>query len=430
MRIIRITLFCLYAHIRIQSRPFTYFVKIEMAITETKAKSAKTQDKVYFLSDDEGLSLKIDPTGSKTWTYRYADPQTKRRIRVKIGNYPDMNLKMARNERDKIKDLLFNKRHKIEKLLFKNIAQDWLDYKIKSALGDMPRGGVIRLSSAFIDNEVLPIIGDRPFSDIKRTDLVDIIRNIESRGVKEPVKKACSYLSQIYDYAVSIGIADFNIATNLNKIMVNKTMPKNYAYLEKDGLPDFIKAIDRVKAHPIIKKALWLKLYTGVRGAELIKAKHSHFDLDKKIWRIPAVNVKQFRLKVVLGAKIPDYVIPLSTQAVDIIHSAFEWSHGADYVFPSMKDDTQHIHFNSINAMIRRAGIGKDALSSHGLRATMSTILYESGHFKSTWIEAQLSHSDSNIVRSKYNHAEYVEHRLKMVQWWADYLSKIQVKYN
>ena len=54
----------------------------------------------------------------------------------------------------------------------------------------------------------------------------------------------------------------------------------------------------------------------------------------------------------------------------------------------------------------------------------MSTVLNESDLFKSEWIEAQLSHTDKNLVRGTYNHADYINQRDGMMQWWADYLNK------
>ncbi len=54
----------------------------------------------------------------------------------------------------------------------------------------------------------------------------------------------------------------------------------------------------------------------------------------------------------------------------------------------------------------------------------MSTILHEKG-FNSAWIELQLAHVDKNSIRGTYNHAQYLEGRRDMMQWYADYLSQL-----
>jgi hypothetical protein len=74
-----------------------------MSLTEIKVRQAHCKDKIYFLSDEDGLSLKIEPNGRKSWCYRYTDPQTKKRRRIQLGLYPDISEK-ARQVRDDFKD--------------------------------------------------------------------------------------------------------------------------------------------------------------------------------------------------------------------------------------------------------------------------------------------------------------------------------------
>ena len=393
-----------------------------MALTEAQVKKAKALPKKYQLADDEGLSLVVEPSGRKHWKYRYTNKGA--RAEKRLGAYPDLTLRQARQARDDFQLSLDNQADIETILTFSDVANEWMDFKTKNSLGDKPRCGVLQLAQRCLESDILPIIGDIEFSSIKRLDLVKVVREIENRGVKEPVKKACSYLNQIYDYAVAVGYIEYNISKDLNKVLIKTKIKINYPHLKGDDIHAFVNKISESNSHPIIKKALWLKLYSGVRGAEVISAKPEHFDLENRLWRIPAINVKQLRRKVLSGFDVPDYVIPLSLQAVEIVQSALEFSHGDRYVFSSPKKVGQHIHFNSINLLIRRMGYDNNELSSHGLRSTMSTVLNDSGLFKSEWIEAQLSHTDKNETRGSYNHAEYIEHRANMMQWWGDYLHK------
>lgn len=397
-----------------------------MSLTESKLRQAKPTDKIYFLSDDDGLSLKIEPNGTKTWSYRYTQAETKKRSRIKLGVYPIIGLKEARQKRDEYKVGIhqlgsITKKNSI--LMFSQIASEWLLFKKKNALGDEPRCGVIELSSKCLHSDILPELGEIPFKDVQRLDLVNTIRKIELRQVKEPTKKACSYLNQLYDYAVAMGYCEYNIANGLHKILITKKMKQNAPYLNAKEIPNFLSKLKSVNTHPIIKKALWLKLYTGVRGSEILLAEAEHFDLKNKVWKIPAQHVKQFRRKVILGFNIPDYTIPLSNQAVQVVESALEWSAGEKYVFSSLRNKNKSLHFNTLNSVIRRMGYDQNQLTSHGLRSTLSTILNESGLFHYSWIEAQLSHTDKDKIRASYNHAEYLTQRHEMMQWWADYLS-------
>lgn len=81
-----------------------------------------------------------------------------------------------------------------------------------------------------------------------------------------------------------------------------------------------------------------------MRGAELLLAEPHHFDLNEKIWKIPALHIKQFRRKVILGHEIPDFLVPLSDQALDILKDVMQWSYGEKYILLA--------HGNIINRFI------------------------------------------------------------------------------
>ena len=394
-----------------------------MSLTEAKIKQLKPAERSFFVADQDGLSLKVDTNGNKSWSYRYFDPNTQTRRRKKLGDYPALNLKQARQKRDEYQ-LEFSRSpdFKHNHLCFKHVVDEWLNFKSHHFPNAHPRCGVVELARIAMQRDALPLLGDRIFSELKRFDLVMIIRKIEMRNVKEPVLKMASYLNQLYDYAVAMGYCEINLANQLNKVLKEQKIKQHYPYLTANDLPTFLKRIDQDTSHPIVKKALLFKLYTGVRGAEILSAQPHHFDLENKIWNIPAIHVKQFRRKVLLGFDVPDYQVPLSEPALHILLSALQWSAGDQFVFASPKKANSPLHFNTLNSMIRRLGYEKGQLSAHGLRSTMSTILNDSGHFEASWIEAQLSHVDQNKTRASYNHAQYLEQRQRMMQWWADFI--------
>ncbi|MBW3039167.1 DUF4102 domain-containing protein, partial [Acinetobacter baumannii] len=53
-----------------------------MSLTEIKVRQAHCKEKTCLLSDEDGLSLKIEPKGWRSWSYRYTDPKTKKRRRI------------------------------------------------------------------------------------------------------------------------------------------------------------------------------------------------------------------------------------------------------------------------------------------------------------------------------------------------------------
>ena len=69
--------------------------------------------------------------------------------------------------------------------------------------------------------------------------------------------------------------------------------------------------------------------------------------------------------------------------------------------------------------------VGEKKIVPHGFRHTASTILNEHG-FNRDHIERQLAHAESNKIRGIYNHAEYLDDRCEMMQWYADHLDKLK----
>lgn len=112
------------------------------------------------------------------------------------------------------------------------------------------------------------------------------------------------------------------------------------------------------------------------------------------------------------------HLVPLSTQALDLLHELKVMTGNYRYVFPGRNDPNKSMSEASINQVIKRIGYG-GKVTGHGFRHSLSTILHEEG-FDSAWIELQLAHVDKNSIRGTYNHAQYLDKRLKMLQWYSD----------
>ncbi|GKV92862.1 hypothetical protein PEC301645_03090 [Pectobacterium carotovorum subsp. carotovorum] len=100
------------------------------------------------------------------------------------------------------------------------------------------------------------------------------------------------------------------------------------------------------------------------------------------------------------------HLVPLSTQALDLLHELKIMTGNYRYVFPGRNDPNKPMSEASINQVIKRIGFG-GKVTEHGFRHTLSTILHEKG-FDSAWIEIQLAHVDKNSIRETYNHAIYI----------------------
>jgi integrase len=89
------------------------------------------------------------------------------------------------------------------------------------------------------------------------------------------------------------------------------------------------------------------------------------------------------------------------------------------YVFASISKPTTTLSENTLNLGLQRMGF---EATSHGMRATFSTITNESLNFRREVIEHALAHQERNKVVAAYNRSDYFEERKKLMQWWANYL--------
>ena len=151
--------------------------------------------------------------------------------------------------------------------------------------------------------------------------------------------------------------------------------------------------------------------YTFVRTSELRQARWDEFDIEEKLWRIPAERMKMKR----------PHLVPLSTQVLGFLKELKELSGGYEFVFPNYKNPLRPLSENAILYALYNMGYQYKA-TGHGFRHTASTILNESAKFSQQAIDRQMSHVDANKVRATYNHAEYLKERRALMQWWGDYL--------
>ena len=152
------------------------------------------------------------------------------------------------------------------------------------------------------------------------------------------------------------------------------------------------------------------------RPGELRAAEWTEFDTEKSVWTIPAERTKLRRA----------HKVPLSRQALVVLSDLRRITGHGRLAFPSVRTITKPISENTLNAALRRLGYGNDEATSHGFRASAATLLNETGRWNADAIERQLAHIERNDVRRAYARGEHWDERVRMTQWWADYLDDLK----
>ncbi|WQI89598.1 tyrosine-type recombinase/integrase [Citrobacter freundii] len=392
-----------------------------MPLNDMQIRRAKPEAKAYTLGDGLGLSLLIEPNGSKSWRFRYRFAGKPKMI--SLGVYPTITLADARSRRDDARKLVaegknpseVRKEQKIalqteSESAFEKIATEW--HQMKSA--KWSEGYASDIMEAF-QNDIFPYVGMRPVGEIKPLELLNVLRKIEKRGALEKMRKVRQRCSEVFRYAIATGRAEFNPAADLSSAL-EVHQSNHFPFLKADEIPDFLRALDSYTGSRLVQIATKLLMITGVRTIELRAALWLEFDLDNAIWEIPAERMKMRRA----------HLVPLSTQALNLLNELKRMTGNYRYVFPGRNDPNKPMSEASINQVIKRIGYS-GRTTGHGFRHTLSTILHEQG-YESSWIEMQLAHVDKNSIRGTYNHAQYLERRNEMMQWYSDELFNISSK--
>jgi integrase len=121
-----------------------------------------------------------------------------------------------------------------------------------------------------------------------------------------------------------------------------------------------------------------------------------------------------------------DHLVPLSTQAVEILRSMVPLTGHGKYVFPSIRTTQRCMSENTINAALRGLGYSKEIMTAHGFRAMARTIMDEVLGERVDLIEHQLAHTVKDPNGRAYNRTAHLPARREMMQRWADYLDNLR----
>lgn len=388
-------------------------------LTVTEITKAKPTHKQYRLTDERGLTLLVRPNGSKLWQLRYRHGGKEKT--ASLGQFPDVSLSDARAKRDELRKLVaagsdpiaVKREQKLAKTAasentFEVVARQWYAHW-KGSKNARHAGYVL----ARLEADVFPAIGARPIADIAAPELVRMVKTIEARGALDIAKRCLQMTGQIFRYAIAHGIggAARNPATDIKPTDVLTPRKKeNYARIDARELPELLRKIEGYQGTPTTRLAIKLMALTFVRTGELIGARWAEFDLEARRWDIPASRMKM---------KTP-HIVPLSTQAVQMLQVLHGVTGGRELLFPGERDHAKPMSNNTILGALDRMGY-KGKMTGHGFRGVASTILHEQG-FDHQHIELQLAHMERNAVSAAYNHALYLKQRAVMMQAWGDYL--------
>lgn len=372
-----------------------------MPLSDSKCRAPNITGKPEKRFDGGGLYLLVTPTGRKTWWHAYRVGGRQRT--QKIGAYPSVGLATARRLLQEAKEALANgvdpnaPENGATGPSFREVAEEWIDRQTP----EWSEGHRAR-TEARIRSNLYPRLGGMPIASIAPADVLEALREVESRGAYDIVRRVKQSAVAIFDFARIDGKIDHNPAAGLDKALVRKPRVRHHAKLPEGELIDFFTKL-RAYDGEHTRLAIEMILHTAARTSELRLARWEEF--EETLWRIPAERMK-------MGT---EHLVPLTPSTRRLLERLREMGE-SEWVFPGQRG--KPISSNTMIAALYKMGY-RGRLTIHGLRGTFSTILNETGRFHPDWIEMQLAHDERDGVRAAYNSAQYWEHRVKMMDWWS-----------
>ena len=392
-----------------------------MPLTDLKIRSLAPGDKVYSRADEHGLMLEVHPNGSKLWRFKFR--HLGKQKRVALGRYPIIGLAEARKRRDDerrklesgVDPVLERHRAKLSAYIksantFGAIAKEYIDKLVADGSSEAT---IVKTNWLLRHLEPLAPIA---IVDLKPVDILGALRRVEAHGRYETAQRCRSFASRVFRYAVATGRAEVDPTSVLRGALVTPKVTHRAAIIDPGEVGEMLRAIDAYSGNKVTRTALQIAPQVMTRPGELRRAHWSEFNLDNAIWKVPEDRMKMRR----------SHSVPLSRQVLELLAELHSLTGPVGYVFPAFHTTRRPLSENTMNQAFRRMGYASGEVSAHGLRTTASTLLNESGMWNPDAIERSLAHTDKDSIRGIYNRGRYWEERVKMHQWWSDYLDKLR----
>lgn len=390
-----------------------------MKLTDVHCRNARSRDVPYKLADGHGLYLYVATNGSRLWRMDYAFDG--KRKTLSIGSYPIVALAEAREAHTLARrQLKAGRDPQVERKLIQATAQlarattfGLIADELLAKLEREKKADVTIGKRRWLLKDLASPLCSRPIADITPVEILAVLREVEGRGHLETARRLRAAIGQVMRLAVATGRAQHDPTPALRGAIATPKTTHRAAITDPDGARRLMIAIDSYD-RPVVRAAMLIMAYCFPRPGECRLARWNEIDLAAAVWTIPAERTKMRR----------EHRIPLSRQALQVFTDLKQRTgfRPNALCFPGQRGGDRPISENTICVALRSLGFGKDEMSAHGFRALASTLLHERSEFSTDAIERSLAHQDANPIRRAYARGQHWDERVKLAQWWADYL--------
>lgn len=417
-------------------------------------KGQKPKAKRYQRSDGKGFILRVTPTGTKSFHFRYE--KEGKDCYLHLGDYPFISIADARKKYNLVYDA-FKHGQDPRKFLFAPIAARNPTPSAEEPLPTEFTVGMLAeefltewfeashtartsyIARVTIKKHLKASWWDKPAASLKSKDAYKLIDKI---SLKTPgaANNVIKYCRAMYNYGVRMEHVEYNPFLVKFSDHSPRIVPQPKDRVLDAGEIRFIwKAIEEGPGSSEVKRAIKLILVTAQRPSEVSGMLRSEIDGDW--WTIPAERIKTEK-KIGLPRKPRPHMVYLTSMAWDLIGKVPGWS--GDVVFPVIKGhnkrtgksgEIKSVLGNALNKRISKLDVavggvvkkepyyGLPEWSPHDLRRTADTMMNSIG-IDHRHVEMVLNHTLSK-VEGTYNLYQYNMEKQVALQKWSEKLQEI-----
>lgn len=364
-------------------------------LSTSHIRTLKPKAKRYSISDGNGLTLRVHPSGTKTWLVRnFIDGKVRDKV---IGTWPDMTLMQARAATRRIrKDLELTAP---KSYVLRDAFKLWCNLK---------KGRIVSFADEKrrMENYIIKKLGNIQLDEITAPLVIRTVKQLDEEGKRATLKRVIMRLREMLDLAVCAGYISHNPLSRVSKVFAPcevTPMPS----MDWQQLPDVFDAL--ADAPEKIKVLFLWSLCTLLRPKEATSIQWSWIDAD--VLTIPAEHMKMKR----------SFRVPLTTLMLRLLeHQKSISKHPkGKYVFCG-RTIGSHISKQALAKYLHESPL-KGQLVAHGLRS-MGRSWMADQQIPFETAEMCLSHIVGTAVSRAYQRSDFLDQRRSVMERWCAYI--------
>ena len=365
-----------------------------------------------------GLHLVVQPTGTRSWAFRFRQRADRRSVKLTIGKAGEGGLSLAA-----ARAAAATYRHQLESRpdvtpvtpvtpesggggdKIETAVAAFLELHVRRK----NRASTAQGTEGVFNQIVLPAWRGRTIGSIRRRDVIELIESVAASGRGYRANRTLAALSKLFNWLVARDALTFSPVTGVEP-------PHKEEVRDRVLTNDELRALWFACEHEgALGQAIRLLALTGTRRNECGRMRLEEIDEDRRLWILPAGRTKN----------ACEHAIPLSSQAWALIEACPRFA-GCPFVFSTDGKGAVNNWDKVKHRISAKAGIPADSWRLHDLRRTCASGMQKLG-ISVPVIEKALNHV-SGVFRGivgTYQTHDYADEVRIALQKWADRVEEI-----